>query len=145
MAYNKEERIKILNTIFSGMREGKSVRSIIRDDDSLPANKTILEWIDKDDSFSKQYARAMEDRADFIFEQIMDIADDSVNDVVTDDEGKERINTEFVQRSRLRIDARKWMLGKMNSKKYGDRITNELVGDEDKPLQITVTKTYDKK
>ena len=145
MAYSKEDRTKILNQIFDEMREGKSVRAILRDEDYLPANKTILEWIDKDEYFSKQYARAMQDRADFIFEEIMDIADESNNDVIKDKDGNEKLNGEFVQRSRLRIDARKWMLGKMDSKKYGDKMTNELVGDDKKPLSIEVTKTYDKK
>tara|TARA_R110000737_G_scaffold271785_1_gene278849 strand:- start:6 stop:443 length:438 start_codon:yes stop_codon:yes gene_type:complete len=145
MAYSKEDRKKILDQVFEEMREGKSVRAILRDSEDLPANKTILEWVDKDEDYSKQYARAIKDRADFIFEEIMEIADESSQDTLINDNGEEKINSEFVQRSRLRIDARKWMLGKMDSKKYGDRVTNELIGDSEKPLSIEITKTYDKK
>jgi hypothetical protein len=40
----------------------------------------------------------------------------------------------MVQQLRVQIDARKWLLSKLLSRKYGDRITQELVGDSDRPL-----------
>jgi hypothetical protein len=65
----------------------------------------------------------------------LDIADDSSNDVTEFDLGDgvitQKVNSEVVQRSRLRVDARKWMLGKMNPKKYGERLEldNKLSGE----------------
>jgi hypothetical protein len=56
-------------------------------------------------------------KADLMFEDILNIADDSSGDTITDDEGNERINTEFVQRSKIRVDTRKWALSRMNPKK----------------------------
>ena len=39
-----------------------------------------------------------------------------------------------VQKQRLQVDTRKWLLSKLAPKKYGDRMT--LAGDEDSPLKI---------
>ena len=36
--------------------------------------------------------------------------------------------------ARLRVDTRKWLLSKMLPKRYGDRVTQELVGDGDQPI-----------
>lgn len=74
---------------------------------------------------SDQYARAREARADKIFEEILDIADDGTNDFMTITKGDESYNVEdkeVTNRSKIRIDARKWMLGKMQPKKYGDKL-----------------------
>ena len=43
---------------------------------------------------------------------------------------------EHVQRARLRIDSRKWLMSKMAPKKYGDRI--EVGGNSDTPLRHCV-------
>lgn len=82
---------------------------------------TALEWIDKLDK-NDHYTRAREQRSDNIFEEIMDIADDGRNDTYTNEDGVEVVNHDHIQRSRLRIEARKWMLGKMQPKKYGDKV-----------------------
>jgi hypothetical protein len=66
-----------------------------------------------------KYARAMEKRADFIFSEIIDIADN--NDPNAD-----------VQRDKLRVDARKWVVSKMLPKKYGDKIQ---LGDDNGVMQ----------
>ena len=39
-----------------------------------------------------------------------------------------------VRQARLRVDARKWLLSKMMPRKYGDRVTTEIIGDSDAPL-----------
>ena len=42
------------------------------------------------------------------------------------------LNSEFVARSRVRLDARKWVLGRMKPKKYGDKVL--LGNDPENPL-----------
>ena len=84
--------------------------------------ETFYRWIEEDDAKSKQYARACTERADAIFEEILDITDNNALDVTIDDEGGYQVQGEIVQRSKLKVDARKWMLSKMNPKKYGDFI-----------------------
>ena len=66
------------------------------------------------------YTRAREIRADKIFEEILEIADSQGEDVVINPiTGEPQINHNVIQRNRLQIDARKWVLGKM-SQKYAD-------------------------
>jgi hypothetical protein len=75
----------------------------------------------KDDEKVKKYARACDDRADLIAEEILTIAD----------EGSKKDNAE-VQRDRLRIDSRKWLLSKLHPKKYGDKVD---ITSGDKPFE----------
>lgn len=70
----------------------------------------------------EQYARAREAQADKLAEDILAIADDGMSDVYLDADGNERTNQEVIARSRLRVDARKWLAGKMAPKKYGDKL-----------------------
>ena len=121
--------------IFSEIEKGRALRNVLKDE-GTPSTSTFSIWMDRDEELSKRYARACEKRADVIFDDILDIADDSSGDKMINEDGREVLNSEFVQRSRLRIDARKWILAKMNPKKYGDRTTNIIEGGE-KPIQIS--------
>lgn len=84
----------------------------------------------------EMYARAREQQADKLVADMLAIADDGMNDTYTDGDGNERTNQDVIARSRLRVDARKWLAGKMNAKKYGDKVA--VGGAEDlPPVQIT--------
>lgn len=96
--------------------------------DTLP-HTTVLNWIN-DLDYTDQYARAREQRADNIFEEILDIVDCEDHDIVLDKDGVPRVNNDVIQRDRLRVDARKWMLGKMAPKKYGDKL--DITSDGEK-------------
>jgi hypothetical protein len=125
MAYSKEEIEKTFDEICLRIEEGESLRSVLRSE-GMPSSQTFYIWIDSEESKSKQYARATSKRADAMFEDILDIADDSTNDYIETDIGDgvtvQKLNSEHIQRSRLRVDARKWALSKMNPKKYGDKV-----------------------
>lgn len=125
-------------SICKRITEGESLRSVCRDDD-MPCRMSIYNWLleavkenasveHKD--FLCQYEIATEIRAEEMFDEMEDIADDGSNDWM-DRETKsgniiEVANTEHIQRSRLRIDTRKWKLSKMFPKIYGDRTTTDL-------------------
>lgn len=87
---------------------------------------TIVGWLRNNEEFSQLYARAKEDQADFLAEEIIEIADDASQDVIQVDLGDgvvvEKENKEFANRSKIRIDARKWIASKLKPKKYGDKI-----------------------
>lgn len=87
-------------------------------------------------SNSERYARACEARADYIFEDMLNIADDNSSDVYYDDNGVERTDNDVIQRAKLRIDTRKWVASKLAPKKYGDKL--DLTTDGEK-LQSHVT------
>lgn len=129
--YSQQQKDEIIDDICNEIQTGKSLRSVLKNE-GMPNTQAFYDWIDSDAEKSKQYVRACEARADSIFEDILDIADDSTNDTQFIDIGDveiEKTNQENIQRSRLRVDARKWMLGKMNPKKYGDKIQNEHSGE----------------
>jgi hypothetical protein len=138
--YNKEQTELIFSNILLEIEKGRALRNVLNDAD-MPSSKTFYNWLESDEDKVKRYARACELRADTIFEDILDIADDSSNDITTDPLGNERLNTEFVQRARLRVDARKWIVSKLNPKKYGDKIENTHLGEMS--IKWQEVKTYD--
>ncbi len=92
----------------------------------MPAIQTIYLWLGCHPEFMAQYAQAREDQADTLADEIIDIADDSSHDTITDPEtGEERANSEWINRSRLRVDARKWVAAKLKPRKYGDKLITE--------------------
>lgn len=134
MAYSEKEIDTIFKRIINAISiDNMSLRAALRMN-GMPTSETFFKWIDADKDKTIQYVRACEERADNIFEEILEIADDSSNDVRITEDGIQTVNSEIVQRSKLRVDARKWMLGKMNPKKYGDRNTTTLEIEEVKPI-----------
>ena len=132
-----------IDNILRRISNGESVRSVLsdnRDKEVLPSRKTFFEWLLDDKTLSDQYAHACEKRADAIFEEILDIADETHSDKKVLEDGREVIDNEVVQRSRLRVDARKWMLSKMNPKKYSDKIQVDTSTFEEQPLFPDVSK-----
>ena len=116
---------------------GQSVRTIASADD-MPAMSTIFKWLSEHKDFSEQYVRAREAQTDYLAEEIIEISDDASGDAVEDPEtGTVRQNAEFVARSRLRVDTRKWLMARMAPKKYGDKITQEHQGPDGGPIQVS--------
>jgi len=127
---------ELATIICDRLAKGESLRSICRDA-SIPDRATVNSWIVNDKhGFFAQYARAREVGLDEMADELFDIADDSTRDTFVDDNGNERTNSEVVARSRLRVDTRKWYLSKLAPKKYGDRITQEVVGEGGGPVKV---------
>lgn len=107
--------------ICAHMVEGKSLRSICKMD-GMPSKSGVMLWLQQHDEFLKIYCIAQQERAEAYAEEVIDIADDGSNDYVLDEEGVPRFDHEHVQRSKLRVEARKWICAKMKPKKYGDKV-----------------------
>lgn len=88
----------------------------------MPGITTVMRWLDEDESFRAQYARAKELQADYMAEQILDISDDSSKDTVHHEKFGDMPDNEWINRSKLRVESRKWLMGKMAPKKYGDKM-----------------------
>jgi len=147
----------LVTTLCNRIAEGKSLREVCQADD-MPSMETVRQWFIKAETapeqypehvqFLAQYTRAREEQADAIFDGMLAIADDGRNDWMerVDEEGEGvgwTFNAEHVQRSKLRIDARKWMLAKMAPKKYGDKVTQEVTGPGGGPVQYSEVPTRD--
>ena len=132
--YNPELAAQICEHI----AQGKSLRTIA-EMEGTPHQATIMAWLDgSHPDFSEQYARAREAQADKLAEETLLIADESSQDTYVDADGNVKTNTEAIQRSKLRVDTRKWLASKMAPKKYGDKVA--IGGADDLGPVQTVTK-----
>lgn len=139
MAYSEEDKTRIVNQVCGRILSGEAVRNIMKDSE-LPDFSTLLEWVSVDEVKFKQYSRAMELRGELLFEEMIDICDDGSNDWMErfNREGEVvgwQVNGEHVQRSKLRVDTRKWYLSKLNPKKFGDKTDLTSGGEK---LQTTI-------
>lgn len=119
--------------------EGESLVSILKSHSKFPDYSNVIRAIQKDEVFRKMYAQAKEDQADYLAEEILEIADDGKNDWMENNDPDNpgyKFNGEHHQRSRLRVDTRKWIASKLKPKKYGERMTH--AGDENTPLGVIV-------
>lgn len=112
------------------------IHRLLKDND-LPSWKVISEWLHLYPSFVTQYARAREAQADFLAGRILEISDDSSRDTIQTEDGPIQ-NHEWVNRSRLRVDARKWMASKLAPKVYGDKLDVTSKGNELKQTTVIV-------
>lgn len=115
--YTKE----LADTICERLAMGESMRTISKDE-AMPALSSMFKWLRENKEFSEQYARAKQESADAMAEDILDIADDGTNDYMEREDGGVAYNGDSVQRARLRVDTRKWLMSKMKPKKYGDKM-----------------------
>lgn len=120
--FTPEQKKSSFAHIIEQIKLGRPVRRILRDDDGMPNVSSFYRWIDEDEKMQKQYARAMEIRADFLFEQTIEIADDDSDDLEITDNGTVRLNKEFAARSKIRIEARQFAIARMAPKRYGNKI-----------------------
>lgn len=138
--YSKE----VCDSVCLLLAEGLSLRKICAMDE-MPAKPTVFRWLALYPEFRDQYAQAKEQGALVWAEEILEIADDASNDYMEqlDDQGKAaawKFMGENVQRSRLRVDSRKWLLSKLLPKKYGDKTQTEISGPGGGPIKTqTIT------
>jgi len=100
---------EIADKICEQLAIGYSIRTVCKGED-MPSVETFFRWLRSNESFREQYARAKQESADAMAEEILDISDDVEHD-------KEAIN-----KARLRVDTRKFLMAKMKPKKYGDKL-----------------------
>ncbi|QIG76701.1 terminase small subunit protein [Rhizobium phage RHph_I1_23] len=115
---------EMADKICERIADGESLKSIC-EEDGMPSKATVFKWLGQNASFVDKYARAREAQADALFDEILSIADDGRNDWM-ERRGEEDTgwvaNGENIRRAQLRIDARKWMAGKLRPKKYGEKL-----------------------
>lgn len=107
----------------------------------MPARATVYRWLKQNSGFRDQYAQARELLVEHWADEIIDIADDGTTDYVikTGRNGTEyeAVDQEHIQRSRLRVDTRRWLLSKLNPGQYGDHMEVQHTGQVDHRHNIT--------
>jgi len=130
MARPSEYSQEAVSAILERLADGESLRAICADD-GMPSKSSVFKWLSQNKEFADQYARAREVQADVLFDEILEIADNGLNDTYQDENGNVRTDQDVIARSRLRVDSRKWMAGKLRPKVYGDKLA--LGGADDLP------------
>lgn len=87
----------------------------------MPSRTTFFRWLAQRPDFHNQYVACARERAAAIFEETLEIADDGTNDVLVTEDGKEIVQYDHIQRSKLRVDTRKWFLAKLMPRVYGEK------------------------
>lgn len=127
-AYTQE----LADRICEELSQGISLRTVCKADD-VPSGQTIFSWMRKYPEFLEQYTRAKEESSDAMAEDIIDISDNATNDWMENNDPDNpyfKLNGEHIQRSKLRVESRKWLMSKMKPKKYGDSKTLDI-GNKD--------------
>jgi hypothetical protein len=130
---------EIATEVCKRMSEGESLRQVCADE-SMPCTSTVMKWAREMPEFAQQYAKARDALLEHWAEEITEIADDGSNDWIKREKEKGRVevvvDAEHINRSRLRVDTRKWLLSKLAHKKYGDKVETTLTGPDGGPVQV---------
>jgi hypothetical protein len=103
-------------TICEQMSLGKSLSTAIKAE-GMPSYHAVMLMIKSSPEFRVMYEKAIENRADRLAEEILELADEQMPDGL---EGP--LASAWVQQKRMQVDARKWVASKLKPKVYGDRI-----------------------
>ena len=130
---------EIETRIIEGLCDGVPLRELCRQD-GMPNWRTVYDWISADEELAARIAHARDLGFDAIAEDILDIADDGTNDWVERKRKDGSVDTvmdsEHVQRSKLRIETRLKLLAKWAPKKYGDKQQVEVGNKDGETFQI---------
>jgi len=111
---------QIAQEICDRLSKGEPLAQICRDE-KMPSPSTISTWKAVDPDFSAAIARAREDGFDAIAQECLDIADNTHSDTISTKDG-ERPDTEWISRSKLRVETRLKLLAKWDPKRYGEKL-----------------------
>ncbi len=90
------------------MVKGKNLKEICSMN-SMPSMPCVLSWLSKVSEFATTYARSREIMLDnYGTDEIIDLADNAA------------LTAEAINKARLQIDTRKWVMSKLLPRKYGD-------------------------
>jgi hypothetical protein len=120
--------LEIALEICDRIADGESLVKICSDA-KMPKKTAVYEWLLRHKEFAEIYARAREDQADTLADEIHAIADELPQQVVDEKGNATRYDSAYVQWQKNRVDARKWVAAKLKPKKYSDRIAH--VGDNE--------------
>src|SRR3990167_1213114 len=132
--FSQELAINICVKIAKGMPLTKICRL-----KNMPCFATVYLWLSQDDkkAFLDMYMRARTDQADTMADEMLEISDDTKRDTMKIIQGGKLVeveNKEWVNRSRLRVETRKWIASKLKPKKYGDKLDIEQKVTIEQPL-----------
>ena len=116
---------QVFERVIEDIYRGRSLQSLIEDDHRVISYEDFLRWVKRDPQRHERFKEAQEMRTEFLAGEILEIADGV--------EAVDPSSNDTVNRDKLRIDTRKWLMGAHNRKRYGETKQIELGG------QISIT------
>ena len=110
------------DAIINGIRNGGSLSLVLERNPGFPSGNLVRDRIAKDLDYQARYEKALQDRADRLAEEILEISDSEPPAGL-----EPAAMSAWVADKRLRVDARKWVAAKLQPKRYGDRIDVSVV------------------
>lgn len=133
--YTEETGLRICERL----AEVGSLRRVCKES-GMPSESAVRNWIVNHPDFAEEYARAKAAGIDALVEEALDIADDGTNDfrqvTIGDGQVVDKLDTDHVSRSKLRVGYRQWLAERMASKKYGVRQDITSNGESIKPSEV---------
>lgn len=131
--YTQELAQRICELIASGLGLPAVTQKLKAEGSHAPTPANITDWALKIPEFAEMYTHARIVQAHNMADELISIAEDGSKDRVTRyrEDGTEYEATDFehINRSRLRVDTRKWYLSKVLPKLYGDKIEVNNTGE----------------
>lgn len=125
----------VADEICERLSKGEPLAWICRDE-HMPAVRTVSDWKTSHEAFSADFGRARDEGYDAIAQECLEIADETEFDTVKTKDG-DRANTEWISRSKLRVETRLKLLAKWDPRRYGEKLA--IGGADDLPPIKTMT------
>lgn len=106
---------------------GELLGSILKDP-AMPSRMSVWRMQRADEQFGADMQTAREVAADMLAEEVIEISDHAAEDYRADGS----INYEVIARSKLRTDNRKWIIGKLDPKRWGDKVQTDITSGGEK-------------
>lgn len=134
--YSEELGQKICDLVANGW----ALTQVVEKLGGTPTIATILDWRILIPEFGLMYTKAFDMRLQVWSEQLNGIADDAKNDwtdkTLASGATIRALDPEVAQRSRLRLDTRKWLLSKLRPEQYGDSMKLDAKVDQTTTLKV---------
>ncbi|HDV6632351.1 TPA: hypothetical protein RJX14_001139 [Legionella pneumophila] len=117
--YNTELGREICNIIAS---TSKGTKKLCAENSHWPCQDTLFTWLKTYPEFSEQYAQAKRCQVELLIDEILEIADNDLQDKFTNSHGEIIFNNSAITRAKLRVDTRKWLASKLVPRVYGTRV-----------------------
>ena len=115
---------EIADEICERMINGESLIKVCKLE-HMPSRAAVYRWFDARPDFEARCARAREGLADFLVDEIEELADQTTE-----------LN---VNSMKVKISTKQWRAMKMAPRVYGDRTRTEVTGADGGPIQVKAT------
>lgn len=126
--FGAKKRKAIQEKILERLMKGEHLTAICRDSE-MPSLETVYRWLRTNAEFAERYSFSREVAAQVMCDEIIEIADDSGDDWIDGWDGR-KLNRDAIERSKIKIDARKWTLATTMPHKFGNRTNIEVSGKD---------------